>query len=159
MSSNDPLRAHLLKALEWGDAHVDFDAALKGLLPEKRGVRPPGGSYSVWELLEHMRIAQHDILDFCRNPDYAEMKWPDDYWPGSPAPASAAAWDGAVASFKEDREAMKALASDSTLDLFAKIPHGSGQTYLREVLLVVDHNAYHLGQIVAVRRQLSNWPH
>ena len=157
MSSNDPLRSHLLKALDWGEAHVDFDAALKGLPADKRGMRPPGGSYSVWELLEHMRIAQHDILDFCRNPSYVEKKWPDDYWPKSPAPASAAAWDDAVASFKADREAMKALTTDPTLDLFAKIPHGSGQTYLREVLLIVDHNAYHLGQIVAVRKQLSNW--
>lgn len=158
MSSNDPLRSHLLKALDWGEAHVDFDAALKGLPADERGMRPPGGSYSVWELLEHMRIAQHDILDFCRNPSYVEKKWPDDYWPKSPAPASAAAWDDAVASFKADREAMKALTTDPTLDLFAKIPHGSGQTYLREVLLIVDHNAYHLGQIVAVRKQLSNWP-
>ena len=158
MSSTDPLRSHLLKALDWGDAHVDFDAALKGVPADRRGVRPPGGQYSVWELLEHMRIAQHDILDFCRNPHYVEKKWPDDYWPKNPAPPSAAAWDEAVATFKSDRDAMKVLTSDSTLDLFAKIPHGSGQTFLREVLLVVDHNAYHLGQIVAVRRQLSNWP-
>ena len=159
MTSSDPLRSHLIKALDWGEAHVDFDAALKGLPADKRGVRPPGGPHSVWELLEHMRIAQHDILDFCLNPRYVEKKWPDDYWPKSPAPPSAAAWDAAVAAFKADCEAMKALTSDASLDLFEKIPHGSGQTYMREVLLVVDHNAYHLGQIVAVRRQLSDWPH
>jgi uncharacterized damage-inducible protein DinB len=156
MSSTDPLRAHLLKALDWGDAHVDFDAALKGLHADKRGVRPPGGAYSVWELLEHMRIAQHDILDFCVNPDYEQMSWPDDYWPSSPAPPSPHAWDDAVARIRRDRETLQQLVRDVP-DLFAGIPHGSGQTYLREVLLVADHTAYHVGQLVLVRRLLGVW--
>ena len=104
-----------------------------------------------------MRITQHDILDFCRNADYEEIKWPDDYWPASPEPPSPTAWDESISAFREDRAALEALALDESIDLFAKIPHGSGQTYLREILLVADHNAYHLGQLVAVRKQLGAW--
>ena len=157
MAGGDPFRAQITKALDWGEAHVDFDAALEGLPADKRGVVPPGGQYSVWQLLEHMRIAQHDILDFSVNPNYKEMKWPDDYWPKSPEPPSSAAWDESIASFKRDREAVKQLVADPKIDLYAKIPHGSGQTYVREAFLIIDHNAYHLGQIVAVRRQLGAW--
>ena len=158
MAADDPLRAHLVKALDWHEAHVDFDAALKGIPVDRRGAVPPGGEYSVWQLLEHMRVAQHDILDFSVNAAYKEMKWPDDYWPKDPAPPTAAAWDESIAAFKRDRDGMKQLVADPKVDLFAKIPHGSGQTYLREAFLVIDHNAYHLGQIVAVRRQLGIWP-
>lgn len=156
-SSDDPLRVHLLRLLDWHDAHVDFDAAVTGIAPSHQGVRPDGLPYSAWELLEHMRIAQHDILDFCRNPAYTEMAWPDEYWPTSPAPPSAKAWEESVSAFRRDREALTQLTADPALDLFAKIPHGTGQTYLREILLVADHNAYHLGQLVAVRRQLGSW--
>ena len=113
--------------------------------------------YSPWQLLEHMRIAQHDIFDFCRNPNYVEMKWPDDYWP-NPEPPGADAWEKSVAAFRRDREALKQFFADPSLDLLAAIPHGTGQTYLREALLIADHNAYHLGQLVAVRRVLGNWP-
>jgi uncharacterized damage-inducible protein DinB len=118
---------------------------------------PEGLPYSPWQLLEHLRLAQHDILDFCLNPSYEEMNWPDDYWPASPSPPSAAAWDDSVAAYRRDLEAMQRLAGDPKIDLFATIPHGSGQTYLREILLVVDHAAYHIGQIVLVRRSLGNW--
>jgi uncharacterized damage-inducible protein DinB len=157
MSEANALRAHVAKALEWGDAHVDFDAAVKDLPPALRGKRAAGLPYSVWELVEHMRIAQHDILDFCVNPKYVEMAWPKDYWPASPAPASDAAWDASCAAFHKDCAEAVRLANDASIDLSARIPHGSGQTYLRELLLIVDHNAYHLGEIVAVRRLLGAW--
>lgn len=156
--SDEALRAHVGRLLDWHDAHVDFDAAIKGIGPDLRGRQPQGLPYSPWQLLEHMRIAQHDILEFCRNPAYVEMKWPDDYWPKAPAPPNVTAWDKSIAAFRRDREALDAFFSDRSLDLFAKIPHGTGQTYLREALLVADHNAYHLGQLVAVRRLLGIWP-
>jgi uncharacterized damage-inducible protein DinB len=104
-----------------------------------------------------MRLTQRDILDFCRNPNYVEAEWPEDYWPPTAAPPTEAAWDESIAGFRSDREALKQLADDSATDLFAQIPHGTGQTYLRELLVVADHNAYHLGQLVAVRRQLGIW--
>lgn len=156
--SDDLLRDHLVRLLGWHDAHVDFDAAVAGLPPELRGARPAGLPYSPWELLEHLRITQLDILDFCRNPAYTELKWPEEYWPGSPAPASAEAWEESVAAYRSDREELARLARDGAVDLYARIPHGSGQTYLRELLLVADHNAYHLGELVAVRRLLGAWP-
>ena len=118
----------------------------------------PGLPHSPWQLVEHLRIAQHDILDFCVNPGYQEMSWPDDYWPASPEPPTAAAWDESIAGYKRDLAEMQRLVRDEAIDPFAKIPHGSGQTYIREILLVVDHAAYHIGQIVLVRRLLGIWP-
>jgi hypothetical protein len=144
--------------LDWNDAHVAFDAAVDGIGPAHRGVVPEGMAHSAWQLLEHLRIAQHDILDFCVNASYKEMKWPDDYWPADPQPPSEAAWDESVARYVRDRDAVKRLAGDPKIDLVATIPHGSGQTYLREILLVADHAAYHIGQIVALRRLLGIWP-
>jgi hypothetical protein len=108
-------------------------------------------------LIEHLRLAQHDILDFCRNPEYRELHWPDDYWPPSAAPLKPTAWDESIAQFRRDRAALQSLASDLRIDLFARIPHGSGQTYLRELLLAADHSAYHVGQLVTVRRALGAW--
>jgi hypothetical protein len=113
--------------------------------------------HSVWELVEHLRIAQWDILDFSRNPDYAHLDWPKDYWPPTPAPADDAAWEESIAAFHRDLKAMQDLIADPSTDLYAKIPWGDGQTILREALLVADHNAYHLGQIVAVRQMLGDW--
>jgi uncharacterized damage-inducible protein DinB len=107
--------------------------------------------------LEHLRLSQQDILEFCRNSGYTEKRWPDDYWPVTTGPADARSWDESVRQFREDRSALKQLASDPSVDLLAKIPHGTGQTYLRQILLVADHNAYHLGQLVAVRRLLGDW--
>ena len=157
MHSAKALRAQLIDLVDWHDAHADFDAVVTGVPTGLQGARPDGLPHSLWQLLEHMRIAQHDILDFCRNPAYTEMKWPEDYWPGNAAPPSAAAWEVSVGAFKRDRDAMKQLVADPNVDLFARIPHGTGQTYLREVLLIADHNAYHLGQLVATRRQLGIW--
>ena len=158
MSDSSPaLRAQLSRILSWQDAHVGFEKAVEGLASNLRGVRVEGFPHSAWELLEHLRITQHDILDFCRNPKYAEREWPKDYWPPTDAPPSPAAWDESVAGFHRERDALKLLANDAALDLFAKIPHGSGQTYFRELLLIADHNAYHLGQLVTVRRLLGAW--
>ena len=156
MDRDQLLREHLRKLLDWDDAHTSFDSAIEKINPKKRGVVPEGMAHSLWQLLEHLRICQLDILDFCRNPKYEELSM-EDYWPTSAAPPSAAAWDESVASFRRDREELNKLAMNSGIDLFARIPHGSGQTYLRELLLVADHNAYHVGQIVAVRRAMKDW--
>ena len=158
MADDQPLREHLARLFAWEDAHVSYDAAVKDLEPRLRGAQPPGLLYSPWQLVEHLRIAQHDILDFCRNPSYEEMKWPDDYWPAGPDPQSAAAWTASLRGFREDRGALQALAMNPEIPLEGTIPHGTGQTYLRELLLAVDHSAYHVGQLVAVRRLLGTWP-
>lgn len=151
------LRVQLQRLLSWQDAHVGFDRAVKGIPPRLRGVAPEGFAHSPWQLVEHMRLAQQDILEFCRSPRYKEKTWPDDYWPQTPRPPSAAAWEKALASFRRERRAVQRLAADRRLNLFARIPHGSGQTYLREILLVADHTAYHVGQLVDVRRALGIW--
>jgi uncharacterized damage-inducible protein DinB len=130
---------------------------VKGISPSVRGAVPDGFDHSPWQLVEHLRRAQHDILDFCRNPRYVELSFPEDYWPAEAAPPSEAAWTASIATFRRDRNALKKLAEDTAVNLFARIPHGTGQTYLRELLLVVDHNAYHVGQLLAVRRALGEW--
>jgi len=154
---HDAIRDHLVRVLDWEEAHVGFDKAIDGIPADKRGVKAPGFEYSAWQLLEHMRLAQLDILDFCVNPKYVHaMKWPDDYWP-APVPASADAWKQSIASYTESREKMKALARDVE-DLTARVPTGKGnQTYIRAILLVADHNAYHVGQLVALRKALGIW--
>lgn len=158
MTDDNTLREHLLYLLGGGGAHLDFDTAVADVPPNLRGARPAGTPHSPWQLLEHMRISQWDILDFCRNPDYAELEFPKGYWPPTEAPPEAAAWEKSVEAFRADLEAMKKLVADPSTDLFARIPHGQGQTILREALLVADHNAYHLGQLVLVRRLLRAWP-
>jgi hypothetical protein len=151
------LREHLVNLLSGGGAHADWKASFKGVSPKLRGIRPGGLPYSLWELLEHMRIAQWDILEFSRNAKHVSPNWPADYWPSKQAPPSAKAWDKSLKAFARDLEAMKKLVGGSKTDLFAKIPHGTGQTILREALLVADHNAYHLGQVLTIRRLLGNW--
>ena len=155
---SDPLRTHLVRLLDWDEAHASFDKAVAGLPVEMRGSRAHGFEHSPWELLEHLRIAQADILDFCVNVSYVHARtWPDDYWPASPTPPDEAAWDASIAQYKADLEALKKLARHQP-DLFALVPTGTGhQTYLRAIFLVVDHAAYHVGQIVAVRRALNAW--
>ena len=157
MIDEKALRAQLVKLLDFEEAHVGFDRAVKGIPPRMRGKVPASGEHSLWELLEHLRIAQADILEFCRTAKYKEKKWPDDYWPASPAPRSASAWTKAIADYRRDRKAFQRLAANIRIDLLATIPHGTGQTYLREIVLAADHAAYHIGQIVTVRKQLGIW--
>jgi hypothetical protein len=152
------IREHLARLLSWEEAHPALDKAVAGLPGPLRGQAPAGLPYSPWQLLEHLRIAQHDILDFCRNPAYQELDWPDDYWPDSAAPPTPDAWDESLRGIREDRAALQQLARDASVDLTATIPHGSGQTYLRELLLVADHSAYHVGELIVVRRLLGAWP-
>lgn len=157
--SSERLRAQLVRLLDWEEAHVGFDKAVDGIPPDRRGSQATGFEHSAWQLLEHLRLAQKDLLDFCVNAQYVHaLQWPDDYWPKNPAPPDAAAWDASVADFKKDRENLKQLVHDPSVDLFALVPTGTGkQTYLRAILVVVDHNAYHVGQLVAVRRALGLW--
>jgi hypothetical protein len=152
------LREHLLYLLGGGGAHIDFDAAVADLPPKLRGARPPSVPHTPWRLVEHMRIAQWDILEFCRNPQHKSPEFPAGYWPPGDAPPRAAAWDETLERFRADRQAMEEFVADASVDLFAPIPHGDGQTILREALLVADHNAYHIGQLIVVRRALGAWP-
>jgi uncharacterized damage-inducible protein DinB len=158
MNSDHLVRDHLVALLAWKSAHVSFDQATSGIPPEMRGRQPERLPFSPWQLVEHLRRAQHDILDFCRNPDYAMPAWPDDFWPEAAAPPDAAAWQESLAQFRADLQAMQDLVADPETDLLAAIPHGEGQTILREAVLVADHNAYHVGQLVFVRRLLGIWP-
>ena len=155
MPNSEPLRKHLSDLLRMKGAHLGFDEAVAAFPVELRGIKPQGAPHTPWQLLEHLRIAQWDILDFSRNPQYREMKWPDDYWPKTEAPPDAAAWDDSVRQFRRDLKAMEDLIADPNVDLTARIPHGDGQTLLREALLVADHNSYHLGQLVFVRKMLE----
>jgi len=151
------LRQHLVELLTAGHAHATFDDVISNLSPTLRGAKPANFPHSPWMLLEHLRIAQWDILDFSRNPKYKALKWPDDYWPETAAPPNSAAWNKSVQQFRCDLESMQALVANPKTDLFAKIPWGDGQTILREALLVADHNSYHLGQLLDLRRLLGNW--
>ena len=157
MSLDDAIRRQASSLLDWQDAHAGFEKILEGIPPKLRGVAPERLPYTPWQLLEHLRLTQRDILEFCRNPEYTEPHWPDDYWPATAAPPTEKAWQESIKAFLADREAMKHLAQDATVDLLSPIPHGSGQTILRELLLLADHNAYHLGELVVVRRCLGIW--
>jgi hypothetical protein len=151
------LREHLLYLLRGGGAHLCFDKAVADLAPQLRGVRPAGLPHSPWRLLEHLRIAQWDILQFCLDARHVSPPFPEGYWPRGDAPPDPAAWDRTVEAFRADLRAMQDLVANPATDLFAPLPHGQGQTVLREALLVADHNAYHLGQLVVVRRLLGAW--
>ena len=157
MSNDKALRQHLIKLLNGGDAHADFDQVIEDFPVELRGKTPQGAEHSPWQLLEHLRIAQWDILDFSRNPEYKTMEWPKDYWPETPAPPDAKAWDKSVEAFHADLKAMSDLVEDEKTDLFARITHGDGQTILREALVLADHNSYHVGQLLLLRRLLGAW--
>jgi DinB superfamily len=152
------LRHHLLDLLAGHHAHLDFDAAVEDLPPELRGVRPPGLAHSPWELLEHLRLAQWDILEFSRDREHVSPPWPAGYWPEAPAPPGEEAWETSVEAFRADLAAMCERVENPASDLFTPFPWGDGQTLLREALLVADHNAYHLGQLVDARRALGAWP-
>ena len=155
----EPIREHLIRALDWQDAHVGFDKAVEGLPADRRGVRPAGFDHSPWELVEHLRIALADILDFCVDAHYEHnLAWPDDYWPKEATPRDDAAWIAGIAGYRQAIDGMAGVARD-TQDLTATVPTGKpGQTYLRALLLAIDHNAYHVGQLVSVRRALGVWP-
>jgi hypothetical protein len=157
MTHDQVLREHLVSLLSGKGAHLDFDAAVADLPPALRGIRPAGLPHSPWELLEHLRIAQWDILEFSRNPKHVSPDWPSGYWPASPAPPDDSAWDKSIAAFQRDMQAMRQLVEDARTDLYARIAHGEDQTIMREALLVADHNAYHLGQLVLVRQLLGAW--
>lgn len=157
MRNDTSLREQLVALMTGGNAHVPFDAAVKEFPAELRGKRPKSAPHSPWELLEHMRIAQGDILEFSRNAKYESPKWPEGYWPASAAPPEDKAWEKSVRAFRRDLKAICDLVSDPATDLYAKIPHGDGQTILREALLVADHNAYHVGQLILVRQLLAAW--
>lgn len=157
MATDAGLRKQLIELIKGGNAHVEFEKAIKAFPHDLQGKRPDGCPHSPWELLEHMRIAQWDILEFTKEAKHKSPKWPDEYWPASPAPSNSQAWDQSVKSFLADMESMCALVADTSRDLDAPIAHGDGQTLLREALLVADHNAYHLGQFVLVRKMLGEW--
>lgn len=152
------LRKHLVDLLQGGGAHLSFDAAVARYPVALRGTKPPGAQHSAWQLIEHLRIAQWDILEFSRNPAHVSPEFPAGYWPKTETPPSARAWNQTLRTFREDLQAMIALVTKPSTDLFAPIPHGDGQTILREALLVADHNAYHLGELVLLRRSLGAWP-
>jgi hypothetical protein len=155
MKTTDPLRQHLTNLLTKAEAHVDLESELKNFPRQLCGRKPPGAPYTPWQLLEHIRIAQWDILEFSKDARHTSPKWPEGYWPQTEAPPNDKAWDKSVKQVLADLEAMGDLVGDASRDLLAKIPHSDGQTLLREALLVADHNAYHLGQIVLLRRILE----
>jgi len=156
---NQPLRDHLVALLGESHAHVGFKDAIAAWPPALRGVKPPGQPFTAWRLLEHIRISQWDILEFTKSAKHVSPKWPAGYWPapGSDAPPDASSWDKSVAQVERDLREMQRLVKDPKVDLFAKIPHGTGQTPLREALVLADHNAYHVGQLVLLRRLLGAW--
>jgi hypothetical protein len=149
------LREQLARLLDWDSAHARFDDAVRDFPAELRGTRPAGAPHSAWELLEHLRITLWDILEFSRDANHVSPDWPSGYWPGAEAPMTAKAWNESAAAYRRDLKALADLAADESVDLYARIPHGDGQTILREVLLAADHNAYHVGQLMLVRRTLG----
>jgi hypothetical protein len=155
MGEIEVLRSHLERLLDWEDAHVGFEAVIEGIPPEVRGAQPRGLPYSAWQLLEHLRLCQRDILEFCRNPGYVDPKSMAEYWPAAVAPPTSEDWEASVAGFRADLEDMKRLVREG--NLFAAVPRGTGQTLLREVMLLADHNAYTLGELVVLRRLLGIW--
>jgi hypothetical protein len=155
---NDPVREQVISLLKGGSAHITFTDAVKGFPAKSRGLKPEGAEHSAWQLLEHLRIAQSDILEFSRDAKHVSPKWPEGYWPKSAKPASDAAWKKSIAAVNKDLAAMIKLVANPKTDLYAKIPHGTGQNILREALLIADHNAYHIGQIVLLRRLIGAWP-
>ena len=157
MNESDKLRKQIAAVLDWGDAHVTFEAAVADFPAKLRGVRPEGLPHSGWELLEHIRIAQWDMLEFSRDPKHVSPEWPKGYWPESPAPPSAKAWAESVRRFQANRKQFQKLILDPANDLLMPLPHGKGQTLLREALLTADHTSHHLGQLILVRRAVGAW--
>jgi hypothetical protein len=157
MTREDYARKEIRDLLDGGNAHRGFDDIVHDFPEKLQGRRPEGLPYSAWELLEHMRIAQNDILEFIRDPDYESPSWPEGYWPKEPSPPSDKAWDKSVKAFIADRRAIMEMVDDPQNKLGEAIPHGNGQTLMHEALLASDHTAYHLGQMVVIRRLLNDW--
>jgi hypothetical protein len=157
MDQISSLRAELDRVLSGHGAHADFDSAVRDFPAALRGIRPQGVAHSAWEILEHIRIAQWDMLEFSRDASHVSPKWPGGYWPADPAPGNPAAWDHSVKLIHRDLTAMRKLVADPNTDLFAPIAHGEGQTLLREALQMADHNAYHVGELILLRRVLGAW--
>jgi len=157
MEPDKQLRQQLSKFIDWHEAHADLAAAVDGFPPEMGGRVPEGMPHSAWQLLEHMRIALWDILEFCRDTRHESPSWPEGYWPKAAAPPTQEAWEMSLNAIRKNLEELRKMISDHKQDLFAPLPGGSGQTLLREALLVADHNAYHLGQLVLVRKALGAW--
>ena len=157
MDHDKPLRQHLATLLEGKGAHADFNEAIEGLPAPQRGALPEGADHTAWQLLEHIRIAQWDLLEFSRDAHHKSPEFPVGYWPATPAPPDEDAWSRSIAAYRRDLKSFCAMVMDENTDLFAKIPHGDGQTVLREALVAADHCAYHLGQIVLVRQLLGAW--
>lgn len=149
------LRQHVIALLRGGQSSDAFDEIVGEFPPEMRGKIPDGAERSPWQVLAHMHIAQADILEFCTNPNYKELNWPDDYWPREPEPSEPESWDKSISMYLEDRAAIASLVTDPERDLFAALPWGNGRTLLREALLAADHQSYHLGQLVLLRRLLG----
>lgn len=156
MEQERALREHLLYLLGGGGAHIDFEGVVKDFPVESMSRKLEHLPYTAWAVLEHMRIAQWDILEFSRNPGHVSPQWPEGYWPAADSVVDKAAWEKSVAAFRADLREMKELVEDPSTDLFAGIPHGDGQTVLREALLVADHNAYHLGVLATMKRLLAS---
>ena len=158
MNTTNPdqsLRKHLVTLLDADTAHIKFDDAVKDFPEALRGKRPAGGPHSPWELLEHLRITQSDILEFTRDAKHVSPEFPTGYWPSGEAPPTETAWDESVDAFRADLQALIVLTGDEAIDLHSRVAHGDGQTVLREILLTADHNAYHVGQLMMVRRILG----
>lgn len=157
MKDQTILRQHVINLLKGGEAHADFDAATANLPVKARGERPKGAEHSPWELVEHLRIAQWDIVEYSRDPKHKSPDFPAGYWPKAPAPPNEEAWEQSLKAFRKDLKALCELVASESTDLLAPIPHGGDHTILREALLAADHNAYHLGQLVLMRRLLGAW--
>jgi hypothetical protein len=152
------LREHILKLLSGGNAHMDFDAAVADFPLDLINIRPPNVNYTCWHLVEHLRLAQWDILDFIRNPDYVWPEWPAGYWPAQDAESDPAGWAASIEAFRADLEALREIVRDPEIELAAELPHAPGYTYLREMLVVADHNAYHVGELAILRQIMTAWP-
>lgn len=157
MPSEKTVRELLLEQLEGKNAHVDFDQAVQGLTYKQTGIKVERLPHTIWELIEHIRIAQADILEFCKNSDYEELDWPADYWPESHQPESEEELQASIKAIREGLEEMRDMIRNPENDLQTPLDHGDGQTLFREAMLIVDHNAYHIGQIVQIRRLLGSW--
>ena len=157
MKPDDVLRTQVLALLRGGNAHMPFDAAVADFPPEAYNSFPPQVPYTPWHLLEHLRLTQYDILEFIRNPHYVSPEWPKGYWPAPGELANQARWEETIRQFRADLHDMQSIAEDPQIDLLAEIPHAPGYTYLREALLVADHNAYHIGEFAILRQVMSTW--